>query len=239
MKYATYLLLVLRDQLSTCFASQKPANNIRKSRVGDKGNHGVYSLSLTTRLSQRSAFLPPEDLGPVRKFTLTSRVLAPLVLWDLDCRSVLSSTSSRVLFHPFLFSLNLVHIFALSPFIKLSVNYSVWLCHLLHARGPWLVHNMVALVVKNPPANAEDARGADSVLWLGRSPGGEWQPTPVSLSREFHGHKSLVSYSPWDPKWPAAPPLRQMVPLQLSCLCRLIYFRAMDCACYSHSFLSH
>ena len=93
MKYASDLLLVLRDQLSTCFASQKHANNIRKSRVGDKGNHDAYSLSLATRLSQRSAFLPPEDLGPVRKFTLTSRVLAALVLLDLGCRSILISTS--------------------------------------------------------------------------------------------------------------------------------------------------
>ena len=25
-----------------------------------------------------------------------------------------------------------------------------------------------------------------------------WQPTPVFLPGEFHGERSLVSYSPWD-----------------------------------------
>ena len=28
----------------------------------------------------------------------------------------------------------------------------------------------------------------------------EWQPTPVFLPGEFHGQKSLVSYSPWSCK---------------------------------------
>ena len=36
-----------------------------------------------------------------------------------------------------------------------------------------------------------------SIPGLGRSPGeGKWQPTPVSLPREFHGWKGLVGYSP-------------------------------------------
>ena len=37
-----------------------------------------------------------------------------------------------------------------------------------------------ALVVKNPPAKAGDVRDADSIPGWGRSPGGAWQPTPVS-----------------------------------------------------------
>ena len=28
----------------------------------------------------------------------------------------------------------------------------------------------------------------------------KWQPTPVFLPGEFHGQRSLVSYSPWDSK---------------------------------------
>ena len=40
-----------------------------------------------------------------------------------------------------------------------------------------------------------------SIPGLGRSPGGDpWQPTPVFLSGEFHGRRSLVGYSPWDHK---------------------------------------
>ena len=45
------------------------------------------------------------------------------------------------------------------------------------------------LVVKNPPANAGDIRDMDSNTGLGRS-------TPVFLPGEFHGQRSLESYSP-------------------------------------------
>ena len=59
----------------------------------------------------------------------------------------------------------------------------------------------MALVVKNPPANAGDLRDAGSIPRSGRSPGeGEWQPIPVFLPEEFHGQKSLVGYSPWGHK---------------------------------------
>ena len=37
--------------------------------------------------------------------------------------------------------------------------------------------------------------------WVGKIPWRrEWQPTPVFLSGEFHGQRSLVSYSPWGRK---------------------------------------
>ena len=36
----------------------------------------------------------------------------------------------------------------------------------------WVGASQVALVVKNPPANPGDARDADSIPGLGRSPGG-------------------------------------------------------------------
>ena len=41
-------------------------------------------------------------------------------------------------------------------------------CVLLECRGA----SQVALVVKNPPANAGDMRGGGSISGLGRSPGG-------------------------------------------------------------------
>ena len=37
--------------------------------------------------------------------------------------------------------------------------------------------------------------------WVGKNPWRrKWQPTPVFLSGEFHGHWSLAGYSPWDYK---------------------------------------
>ena len=55
----------------------------------------------------------------------------------------------------------------------------------------------VALVVKNPPDNAEDLKDAGSIPGWGRSPWRRaWQSTPLFLPREFHGHRSLVGYSP-------------------------------------------
>ena len=55
----------------------------------------------------------------------------------------------------------------------------------------------VALAVKNPPANAGDMRyGFDPRVrkfpWRIA-----WQPTPVFLSGESHGQRSLAGYSPW------------------------------------------
>ena len=57
--------------------------------------------------------------------------------------------------------------------------------------------SQVALVVKNPPANAGDLRDTGSIPGLGRSPGeGKWQPTPV-LPGKLHGLRSLAGYNPW------------------------------------------
>ena len=56
----------------------------------------------------------------------------------------------------------------------------------------------MALVVKNLPANAEVRRDAGSIPGSRRSPGGRvWQLTPVFLSRESYGQRSLRGYSPW------------------------------------------
>ena len=55
----------------------------------------------------------------------------------------------------------------------------------------------VALVVKNPPANAGGLRDLGFDPWIGKIPWRRaWQPIPVFLLGEFHGQRSLVSYSP-------------------------------------------
>ena len=62
------------------------------------------------------------------------------------------------------------------------------------------VFPQVALVVRNPPTNAEDVRKAGLIL-VGKIPWRRtWQPTPVFLPGESHGQRSLLSYSPWDHK---------------------------------------
>ena len=59
----------------------------------------------------------------------------------------------------------------------------------------------VALVGKNQPANAGDARDTSLIPGLGRFP---WrrkrQSAPIFLPGKFHGQKSLVGYSPWGRK---------------------------------------
>ena len=51
-------------------------------------------------------------------------------------------------------------------------------------------------MVKNLPANAGDI--GDS--WVGKIPWRKaWQRTPVFLSGEAHGQRSLVGYGPWGP----------------------------------------
>ena len=54
---------------------------------------------------------------------------------------------------------------------------------------------MVALVVKNPFANAGDLRDKCSIPGLGKMPGKRnWQPTPVFLPGKSHGQRSLAGY---------------------------------------------
>ena len=56
--------------------------------------------------------------------------------------------------------------------------------------------SLVALTVKNPPANAGDPGSEET--WVGKiSWRREWLPTPVFLPGESHGQGSLVGYSPW------------------------------------------
>ena len=59
----------------------------------------------------------------------------------------------------------------------------------------------VALVVKNPPASAEDLKRLRFDPWVGKIPWRRaWQPTQVFLPGESHRQRSLVGYHPWDCK---------------------------------------
>ena len=54
----------------------------------------------------------------------------------------------------------------------------------------------MVLVVKNPPASAGDIRDAGSILSRKIPWRRARQPTPIFLSGEFHGQRSLAGYSP-------------------------------------------
>ena len=58
----------------------------------------------------------------------------------------------------------------------------------------------MALVIKNPPANARDLRDGSIPEW-GRSPGGSHDnPLQYSYLENPHGQRSLVGYSSWGHK---------------------------------------
>ena len=60
----------------------------------------------------------------------------------------------------------------------------------------------MALVVKNPPANAGDARDVGLIPGSGRSPGGGYG-TPIQyfcLEGPLGQRRSLAGYSPWSCK---------------------------------------
>ena len=55
----------------------------------------------------------------------------------------------------------------------------------------------MALVVKNPPANAGNVRDVGSIPGSGRSSGkGNGNHSSVFVHGECHGQRSLVGYSP-------------------------------------------
>ena len=62
----------------------------------------------------------------------------------------------------------------------------------------FLATSQLALVVKNPSANARDSA---SILGVGKIPQRkQWQPTLVFLPGKSHGQRSLVGYSQWSCK---------------------------------------
>ena len=54
----------------------------------------------------------------------------------------------------------------------------------------------MALVVKNPPASAGDARDVGSIPGSGRFPGAEDGNPLQYFAGKLHGQKNLVGYSP-------------------------------------------
>ena len=55
-------------------------------------------------------------------------------------------------------------------------------------------------MVKNLPANAGNIVRREFGPWVGKIPWSKaWQPTPVLLPVELHGHRSLLGYGPWGP----------------------------------------
>ena len=78
-----------------------------------------------------------------------------------------------------------------------------WQCILKTNKTNWsssytIWASQVALVIKNPPANAGDFKRWGFSPWVGKIPWWrEWQPTLVFLSEKSHGQRSLVGYSSW------------------------------------------
>ena len=61
-----------------------------------------------------------------------------------------------------------------------------------------IVSKIMALVVKNPPANAGDVRDTGLIPGLGRSPGGRHgNPLQYSCLENPHGEKNQAGYCPW------------------------------------------
>ena len=114
--------------------------------------------------------------------------------WTAARQASLSITDSRSL-------LKLMSIESVMPSNHLILCRPLLLPPYIHTSCIIHVHsNTMALVVKNPPANAGHkrrrvkTREGQIPRWRG------WQPTPVSLLGESHGQRSLVGYSPWGHK---------------------------------------
>ena len=88
--------------------------------------------------------------------------------------------------------------------VGLLAPESVFLMTLLsksykHTQRCWT--SQVALVIKNPPANAGDIRDAGSIRGSGKFPGGgHGNALQCSCLENPHGQRSLAGYSPWGPK---------------------------------------
>ena len=85
--------------------------------------------------------------------------------------------------HLFIY-LNLISICKQNSLVEKDIYY-FWI----------LMYILVVQKVKNLHVNAGDMRDP----WVGKIPWRrEWQLTPVFLTGEFHGQRSLAGYSPWD-----------------------------------------
>ena len=80
-----------------------------------------------------------------------------------------------------------------------SYSSLIWIHRNDASAGVFKINNgRPSLVVKNLPANAENAEFSS---WVRKIPWRrEWQPTPVFLPGKSHGQRSLMGYSPWGHK---------------------------------------
>ena len=89
-----------------------------------------------------------------------------------------------------------------SPRQSLSNQHSPYIENIAeYLQFSLVLASQVALVIKNPPANAGDIRDMGLISGSGRSSGGGHGnppsiPTPVFLPGESHGWRNLVAYSP-------------------------------------------
>ena len=66
------------------------------------------------------------------------------------------------------------------------------ICHILSSLPQPNGASQLALVVKNPPANAGDAADTGLISWRRKG-----QPIPVFLLGKSHGQRSLAGCGPW------------------------------------------
>ena len=82
-------------------------------------------------------------------------------------------------------------------------NAIIFAPHTLSTRPPppppFIWASQVVLVVKNPPANAGDARDSGSIPGSGRSPG-RGNGNPLQYSCQENGQRHLAGYCPWGRK---------------------------------------
>ena len=84
------------------------------------------------------------------------------------------------------------------PYCASTVAFRLQNCDKFQSFISWT--SQVMRVVKNPPANARNTRHRFDP-WVGNIPWRrKWLPTPVFLTGEFHGQRSLAGYSPWGHK---------------------------------------
>ena len=88
----------------------------------------------------------------------------------------------------------------LSDAFSVSVETIIWFLTFIYMVY-YIGDSQVALVVKNPPANAEDVRDSSLIPGLRKSLERYDNPLQYSCPANSHGQRSLASYSPWGCNW--------------------------------------
>ena len=127
-----------------------------------------------------------------------TRALVAPGTWNLNSSGMLILTVSPALAGGFLSTLpagkSLVIVLN-TAYCVLFYTYFAILIHTFYGYLPGA--SQVALVVKNPPANAGDSREEGSIPGSGRSLEWEIQPAPIFLPGKSHGQRNLVVCNPW------------------------------------------